>query len=56
MKTGLVILAIGFISLVVVLICVASIVTSTTQGAKWIEDVGKSGPDEDSPPSDIPRD
>ena len=50
MKTGLIILAIGFVSLVVVLICVGSIVTSTTQGARWLEGMGRNDPPPEDPP------
>ena len=50
MKTGLIILAVGFVSLAVVLICVASIVSSTTQGARWFEGMGRHDPPPDEPP------
>lgn len=52
MKTGLIILAIGFVSLVVVLICVGSIVTSTTQGARWLEGMGGNDSAPDDPPEE----
>lgn len=41
MKTALIVLSIGFVSIAVLVICVLSIVTSTTRGAEWIQ--GKSG-------------
>jgi len=56
MKTGLIILAIGFVALVVILICVGSIVTSTSQGANWLEGIGKNDSDPGTPPPDQPRD
>jgi hypothetical protein len=40
MKTALIVLTIGFVSIAVLVICVLSIVTSTTRGAEWIQ--GKS--------------
>ena len=52
MKTALIILAIGFVSLVVILICVGSIVTSTTQGARWFEGVGRNDPPPEDPPEE----
>ena len=51
MKTALIVLSIGFVAIAVVVICVLSIVTSTTRGAEWIQ--GKSAdrpadPDDDA--------
>lgn len=40
MKTALIVLSIGFVAIAVLVICVLSIVTSTTRGAEWIQ--GKS--------------
>ena len=42
MKTALVVLSIGFVSLVVIAICVLAIVTSTNRGAAWFQ--GKTDP------------
>jgi hypothetical protein len=39
-KTALIVLSIGFVSAVVLVICVLAIVTSTTRGAEWLQ--GKS--------------
>jgi hypothetical protein len=40
-KTALIVLTIGFVSVAVLVICVLSIVSSTTRGAEWLQ--GKTG-------------
>lgn len=49
MKTALIILTIGFVSLAVILIGVLSIVTSTNRGAGWIAGMGRNDQSEDPP-------
>lgn len=51
MKTALIILTVGFVSLAVIVIGVLSIVTSTNRGAGWFAGMGRNDP----PPEDPPR-
>lgn len=51
MKTALIVLSIGFVAIAVLVICVLSIVTSTTRGAEWIQGKSQDRPAEaDDPP------
>ena len=50
MKTVLIILTVGFVSLAVIVIGVLSIVTSTNRGAEWLQGRSGAGTDEKKPP------
>lgn len=50
-KTALIILTVGFVSLAVIVISVLSIVTSTNKGAGWFANMGRN----DAPPEDPPQ-
>ena len=52
MKTALIILTVGFVSLAVIIIGVLSIVTSTNRGAEWFQTRTRGTHDEKKPPED----